>query len=177
MYVLHGGAFLQLLEEVLGEQSVFITVLCCPFLAVLNSEHPFPLFLLPFLPFPVNFFDLSDCPVCLFSLFSLLLVSPLYPTLSHLPFPLLPVFMFPGSPCCPSPPAGAQPGPRARSHSIRSRGELPALWQHPRHHGPRLQTRSVHGDFLPHYFQYFIFPFLSCFSWNTFGRETSRQQK
>lgn len=58
--VLHGGAFLQLLEEVLGEQSVLITVLCCPFLAVLNSDHPFPLFLLPFPPFPMHFLDVSN---------------------------------------------------------------------------------------------------------------------
>lgn len=75
MFVLHGGAFLQLLEEVLGEQSMFITVLCCPFLAVLNSEHPFPLFLLPFPPFPMNFFGFIRLP-CVSFLFIFSLYSP-----------------------------------------------------------------------------------------------------
>lgn len=55
--VLQGEAFL---EEMVGEQSLLVTELCCPFLAVLNSDHPFPLFLLPFPPFPMNFLDFSN---------------------------------------------------------------------------------------------------------------------
>lgn len=140
---LRSGAFLLLLEEAFREWSVLITVLCCLFLAVVNSNRLFfPFSCCLFLPpFPMSFLNLFNRSVYLFSFifpafcFSFLshpiLVSPLACLCS-----MLLVFMFARSL---SPffvlqiSAAVQPGPRAQPCGLWDCREHPSRCQHPCH--------------------------------------------